>query len=247
MLSARPLIGITGRRGALGNLTGLPEMLSDLQYEMYLSDYSRGVLAAGGLPIWLPMDADPGDFIDRLDGLLLSGGADISPERWGASLEQYDTDPETNLPSPEPELERDEFELATYDAAAARGMAILGICRGHQIVNVGNGGSLHQHVPVHARFDEPPHAKVHEVAIEPDSLLGGLYGTSATVNSLHHQTIDTLATDLRATAHSDDGVIEGIEHRELPIVSVQWHPEMLTTRDTDPIFGWLVDTASAGL
>ena len=235
-MTTRPLIGLTGRRKVGSTIIGMPEVLGDLQYEMYYSDYARGVLAAGGLPVNLPMDIDPADIIDRLDGILLSGGADIGPDRYGA-------EPETDQFPPEPE--RDEFELALYKSATARGLATLGICRGHQMINVGGGGTLHQDVPPHAGFDQPVTTELHTIEIEPDSILRNLYGPSSRVNSLHHQTIDTVADDLRVTARADDGVIEGLEHRTLPVVSVQWHPEMMATRDTDPIFRWLVEAASA--
>ncbi len=101
---------------------------------------------------------------------------------------------------------------------------------------------MHQHVPEHAGFTLPPSTLLHDVQIAPDSVLGSLYGPDHKVNSLHHQTVDKLGAGLRVTA-VHDGSIEGLEHESLPIVAVQWHPEMLPTRSTDPIFAWLVDAA----
>ncbi len=113
------------------------------------------------------------------------------------------------------------------------------------MVNLQAGGALHQDIPPHARFDIDPASLVHTLTIEPDSVLAGIYGSSREVNSLHHQTVDRVADGYRVTARSEDGTVEGLEHPDLPIVSVQWHPEMMATRDADPIFGWLVDAAVA--
>lgn len=230
----RPLIGLTGRRKKADRLAGNPEILGDLDFDMYYADYARAVLAAGGLPVHLPIDVDPADMAGHLDAVLLSGGADIEPDRYGAT-----SDPETEAG----EDERDRFELSLLDAATERGLPTLGICRGIQVVNVHAGGTLHQHVPVHAAFNSPVTTLAHEVTMEADSVLGALYGERRPVNSLHHQTVAELGAGLRVTALADDGTVEGLEHESLPIVAVQWHPEMMTTASEDPIFGWLVDAA----
>jgi putative glutamine amidotransferase len=192
------------------------------------------VLEAGGLPVHLPIDVDPAEVVDRLDGLLLTGGADIGPDRYGSA-------PETDLYPPEPD--RDEFELGLLGRATELALPTLGICRGLQMINVHAGGTLHQHVPTHAAFDKATTTESHEVTFEPDSTLGALYGESRGVNSLHHQTIDRVGAQLRVTARSGDGTIEGIEHLDLPVVAVQWHPEMMLTHASDPLFTWLVGNA----
>jgi len=230
-----PLIGLTGRRKTGGDVTGTPALLASAQIDMYYSAYAQAVAEAGGLPVHLPMDAHPAACVERLDGLLLSGGADIDPGRYGQEA--------TNDYYP-PEPDRDAFELALADAAAARRLPVLGICRGHQLLNVHGGGSLHQHVPAHACMDRPPSDEVHEVRMAPGSLLADLLGPSRLVNSLHHQTLDEVASDYRVTARSDDGTVEGLEHVGLPIVTVQWHPEMMNSRADDPLFAWLVKQAS---
>jgi len=97
----------------------------------------------------------------------------------------------------------------------------------------------------HARYDVDPSGPIHEIAITEASTLAGLYGTTHQVNSLHHQTVATLATDLVVTAAHGDGTVEGVEHRSLPMIAVQWHPEMLDTCTTDPLFRWIVDQAMA--
>jgi len=236
MSDPRPLIGLSGRRKKGNQIVDNLDTLAHLDIDLYYTDYARAVLSAGGLPVHLPLDVAPDEIAEHLDGILLSGGADIGPERYG-------TDPETDLYPPE--AERDDFELALLGEAVARELPTLGICRGLQLINVHAGGTLHQHVPEHAGFDQPPTHHLHEVAIEPDSALGALYGERRPVNSLHHQTVDVVGADLRVTARSDDGTVEGIEHVKLPVLAVQWHPEMLATASTDPVFEWLVDAASA--
>jgi len=232
---SRPLIGLTGRRKIGSDIIGMLAPLADKQLDIYFSDYAHSVIAAGGLPVYLPSDVDPIQVVDRLDGILLTGGADIGPARYGAESE-------TDLYPPEPE--RDEFEFGLLGEASSRGVPVLGICRGHQLINVHAGGTLHQDVPLHAVIDKPPTTETHEITFEAGSTLGDIYGASTWVNSLHHQTIDALGPGLLATARAEDGVVEGIEHPGLPIVSVQWHPEMMASRDSDPIFAWLVDAAA---
>ena len=229
-----PLIGLTGRRKTGADFTAQPESLKHLEGDWYYADYARGVLAAGGLPVHLPLDADPALFVDRLDGILISGGADVWPERYGAQpLETADP----------PESERDDFELGLLDAATAASLPVLGICRGLQIINVHAGGTLHQHIPEHARYDVAPNGPIHDISIVAGTSLAGLYGETHEVNSLHHQTVDSVGTDLTVTATHEDGTVEGLEHNTLPMLAVQWHPEMLDTRESDPVFAWIVETA----
>ena len=122
---------------------------------------------------------------------------------------------------------------------------MLGVCRGLQLLNVATGGTLHQHVPDHSRFDVAPDSLVHPVEFAADSELARMYGPRAEVNSLHHQTIDRLGEGWRVTASDPtDGTVEGVEHERLPMIAIQWHPEMLATRDSDPVFAWLVARAA---
>jgi putative glutamine amidotransferase len=165
---------------------------------------------------------------------VLPGGPDVDPARYG---EEAVTD---LYP---PELERDEYEARLFDVALDEATPVLGICRGLQLINVHLGGSLHQHVPVHARYDVGPEAETHEVTFVPGSVLGSIYGERRAVNSLHHQTIARLAGGMTPTAMAADGEIEGVEHSRLPVVAVQWHPEMMDGSDTDPLFGWIVEAA----
>lgn len=230
-----PLIGISGRRKTGRQVSDLPEYFDDMQIDMYFSNYAEAVAAAGGIPLHLPINLDPCQIVARLDGLLLSGGTDIEARRYGRQAQ-------SNLFPPEPE--RDEFELDVLKHATTKQIPVLGICRGQQLVNVGFGGTLHQDVPAHSKAEVWQKNERHKVDIQPDSTLHNLYGAVLQVNSLHHQSVDSLGEGLRVTAWSSDGVVEGLEHAELPVLCVQWHPEMMPTRDTDPIFSWLVHQAS---
>jgi putative glutamine amidotransferase len=231
----RPLIGLPGRRKFGRQVEGLPSNFGDVSMDLYVSAYAAAVFEAGGLPVHLPVDVDPGEYAGRLDGVLLPGGTDVDPALYGeaALTDMYP-----------PERERDDYEAALLDGAIATATPVLGICRGLQLINVHLGGSLHQHIPEHARYDVGPAAETHDVTFVPDSVLGAMYGERLAVNSLHHQTVKALADGLHATATSPDGEVEGIEHATLPIVAVQWHPEMMTGRSSDPLFAWLVAAAT---
>lgn len=212
----------------------MPSLHEHAAIDLYFADYARGVAEAGGLAMFVPVDADPATLIERLDGLILSGGADLDP----ATYRQAPISDRLRF-----EPERDELELALLDLAVDSATAVLGICRGLQLANVQAGGTLHQHIPEHAHFDKDRTALIHDVVFEPESVLGGLYGERLAVNSLHHQTADRIGVGYRVTGRSPDGTVEGLEHDSLPIVAVQWHPEMLPGRPVDPIFRWLVESA----
>ncbi|MGH1489650.1 MAG: gamma-glutamyl-gamma-aminobutyrate hydrolase family protein [Acidimicrobiales bacterium] len=240
--SAKPLIGLSGRRKSAKDVAGFPDSLSGLEIDLYIADYARAVLAAGGLPVHLPMDADPTDYLGQIHGVLLSGGADIAPEMYG-----QEPDGQGGY-----EPERDALELTLLAGAIDQDLPVLGICRGLQMINVHAGGTLHQHVPEHARYDVAPHAKTHEVTFESETRLSLLYGGSTDsspsarmVNSLHHQTIDELGHGLKVSARGDDGVIEGLELPGQDLLAVQWHPEMLL--EPEPVFDWLISQANKRL
>jgi putative glutamine amidotransferase len=229
---SRPLIGLPGRRKTAAQVEGFPQALHGLDIDLYLADYSRSVLHAGGLPVNLPLDADPCQYLPHLSGIVLTGGADIEPEFYGQ-------DPDGNGGY---EPERDELELALLAGALDAGLPVLGICRGLQLLNVHSGGTLHQHRPLHARYDVDPSARVHPVSFDAGSCLQAILGPRVTVNSLHHQTVDRLGGGLVVTGRADDDTIEGIEIPGRPVIAVQWHPEMLS--NADPLFSWLIEQAN---
>jgi putative glutamine amidotransferase len=234
----KPLIGISGRRWKASNLgPRVPRALHDVAVDLHFSDYGRSVALAGGLPVELTREADVNELLDRLDGLILSGGADVEPSRYGAL-------PDPHLGPTEPD--RDEWESALYRGARDRGMPVLGICRGFQLINVIEGGTLRQHLDLedgvgHPQWNVDGHEATHTVRITGGPIMQSLFQGDVAVNSLHHQSVDQLATSLVATAIAPDGVIEGIESPDGRVLGVQWHPELLSA--PDPTFTWLVDAA----
>jgi putative glutamine amidotransferase len=186
----------------------------------------------GGLPLVLPVvgDTDVAGFVEHLDGLLLSGGEDVSPELY---------DQRVRRPEWAGNPRRDRFELALFEAFAARDRPILGVCRGHQVLNVALGGTLHQDLVEDGRVTDPHRDPVrycrlrHDVRLRRPGYLFDLYGVEgAAVNTVHHQAVDVLGDDLEVLAESHDGLVEAVRHRSLRwAVGVQWHPEWILESD----------------
>ena len=165
----------------------------------------------------LPLSTRAADYAQALDGLVLQGGADISPLAYGE---------EPLKPEWAGDPLRDGYEIELVRAFTAAGKPVLGICRGAQLINVALGGSLHQDIPAHRSDDYDQHA--HEVRLEPGSGLAQLYGETGPrrVVSIHHQAIKRLAPGLKVEARADDGVIEAVRGTGAGYVcAVQWHPE----------------------
>jgi putative glutamine amidotransferase len=217
---------------------GGPAVLDALTVDLYFTGYADHIGAAGGLAVHLPSRADPRSTMDRMDGLVLTGGTDVDPARYGAAVPMLGpaSGPSARATTPPLDPDRDAVELALLDVALERGLPVLAICRGLQLVNVGRGGTLHAHLA-----DHHPASGRHDVLVEPGSVLGGLYGATASVNSVHHQGVDRLGADLVVTARARDGVVEGIELPGAQLLGVQWHPEQMA--GPQPVFGWLVDAA----
>lgn len=232
-----PLIGITGEQKPATSLVDVHGMLRGRDIDVFYDDYGRAVLEAGGMPVWIPASA-PASIIDRLDGLLLSGGDDIDPAAYGQA-------PHPALGTPN--VARDAHERDLLEAALGAGLPILGVCRGAQVLNVHLGGTLHQHVPAHTDATLPIDQAFHRVAFADGSIGRSVYGAEAAVNSLHHQGIDRVADGLDATGITvggpDDGLVEAVEIAGKPVLAVQWHPEM--TGRVDPVFTWFVEAAAA--
>jgi putative glutamine amidotransferase len=194
------------------------------------SNYVRAVLAAGGLPIIFTPDLSRDETVELFsdcDGLLLTGGEDIDPARYGAT-------PHPKLGELDPR--RDENELALVTEARARDLPILGICRGIQLCNVAFGGTLFQDLPseLPGTVDHDPpvdrQLRSHPITVAERSRLAEMLGeVEFSANSFHHQAIDRLGTGLVASAVAPDGVIEAVESADAHewIVAVQWHPEEL--------------------
>jgi putative glutamine amidotransferase len=223
----RPLIGVTTSELRPSSAGTLRRHGEPPHAEMALGmTYLRAIEEAGGIPVVLPPLGDAVAYLDRLDGICLSGGPDLDPDAYGAPERHAELGPT------EPGL--DAFELELARAADTRGLPILGICRGAQALNVARGGTLHQHLPGHRQI-EPATATTHTVQIEPGSRLAEIAGAGRLrVNSFHHQAVDVLGRGLRAVAHSADGVVEAIEDRNPArprlVLAVQWHAEGLTAQ-----------------
>jgi putative glutamine amidotransferase len=236
----KPLIGITGRRWSAERVADfLPAALHDAEFDLHFTEYPAAITRAGGIPVGLTRDAPVGECLARLDGVVISGGADVDPARYGAK-------PDVNLGHPEPE--RDAWELAVIAECMRADIPLLGICRGAQLIQVAMGGGLVQHVDLsdgvgHPRFDEPRNVACHRVGFTAGTLAHRLYGETAEVNSLHHQTLAAVASGLVASGHAPDGVIEAIELPGKPVFAVQWHPEMLLDH-VDPSLTWLIETST---
>jgi putative glutamine amidotransferase len=203
--------------------------------------YLDKVLGAGATPVILPAVPDIAGVLARLDGLLLVGGGDLDPMRYGAIPH-----PKNNRVN----LVRDDAEMALIEEALQQRLPILGICRGLQLLNVALGGTLHQHVPDvvgHERHSGGDGVFTrHDVHLNPRCVLSrALTRTTLEVSSLHHQAIDRLGRGLTPCAWSDDGLIEAVELEGHPFtVGVQWHPE---ADEEVGVFTALVAAAAAPL
>jgi putative glutamine amidotransferase len=242
MFDGRPLVGLTARRLAEGRVTGWQSAGSGER-----AGYMERVRAAGGLPVLL--DPAPGAASDaealvaRLDALVLTGGPDVEPTRYGqvAHGSVYGTDEHV-----------DGFEMAITRAALTARLPLLAICRGIQVLNVVCGGTLFQHIPdrpgvePHGRPGERNGERAQRIEIVAGSRLARVMGTTAPVCSCHHhQAVDQVGEGLRVVGRAADGVIEAIESTDpgMPVLAVQWHPE--DTAANDPAQQALFDAVVA--
>lgn len=228
MTGVRPVVGIVAGRHQVPRpwgvlpVQGTTEPLPDV------------LAAAGALPVVVPVLA-PGalaaaDLLGAVDALLLAGGGDLDPATYGAD--------------PHPRTEgadrlRDDTEVALARAAIELDLPVLGLCRGMQILNVALGGDLVQHVDGHLLT--PP--ATHPITTVPGSLVAQLAGARPEVGSLHHQAVGRLGHGLVATAASDDGVPEALELPGRAVLGVQWHPELQPGAVQKALLDWLVRSA----
>jgi putative glutamine amidotransferase len=217
-----------------------------------LEDYRQAILHAGGEVRILEPGDDPVEQLQHIDGLLLAGGSDIAPGRYGEEPHPTVTDVD---------LERDAFELSIVGEARRRDVPILAICRGIQVLNVAAAGTLVQDIPsqvpggVEHMLTSPPHESyelAHEVWFEKESLLGRLMrerlsdADTCEVNSRHHQAVKQLAAGFKVSATAPDGVVEAIEDPAARFcLGVQWHPENFwRTGEFRPLFEGFLEAAS---
>jgi len=233
-VSTTPLIGLTVYREEAA--WGVWQQRADL----LPAQYAEAVTSVGGVPVLLPLTVTPGAAeaaVSRLDGLVISGGADVDPGRYGA-------EPHPRTAGWRPD--RDAWETALLDAAAAVDLPVLGVCRGMQVMAVHAGGSLDQHTPDLVGHDEhSPGGDVFgevRVTTEAGTRVASLVGDSLSVNCHHHQSVAS-HPGFEASAHAADGTLEAMETPgDRFCVAVQWHPE--TAADVGLLAG-LVRAASA--
>lgn len=216
----------------IGITTGFHEGKSARYLRLDVRNY-EAIINSGGCPIILAETSDErtlDDYINSIEGLLLTGGGDIDPEHYGEVL-----DGSIGI-----DKNRDTFEFFLYQKAMERGLPVLGICRGIQIINVAAGGSLYQHIENHNRLDSDGNPNFHNVNIMKNTSLHKIFGVSAVeTNTMHHQSVKIVAPGFRVSATADDGTIEAIESENGFTIGVQCHPEELYR--TQNIFGKLFD------
>jgi putative glutamine amidotransferase len=221
----RPLIGITSSSIIVDNKP----------YNRMYAPNAQAIARAGGLPVYIPTHLDDDtlhELYQTLDAVLLPGGPDVDPSYYGE--ERHPLTIHIDAP-------RDSLELTMAKWAVADDMPVLGICRGHQVLNVALGGTLVQDIPseIHTPLQHdipdtlPRSTRIHEIAIDTNSRLASILGqTHLSVNSLHHQSVEKAAPGAVVTATAPDGVVEALEVPDKAFaLSVQWHPEDLYQND----------------
>jgi putative glutamine amidotransferase len=234
----QPVVGITTLQGKNPN---------ELPTVMLIQAYVYAIMQAGGVPVLIPSMLAEGGWevlYERLDGILFSGGGDIS-------LDYFDGEPHPRIDEVDPL--RDSVELSLFRAVVEDGKPFLGIGRGIQTVNVGLGGTLYTHLPEQfpSKIDHtyPGNMRtviVHEVKVEEGTRLAEVVGEPILkVNSLHHQGLKDVAPELRITGYAPDGLVEAVELPKHPFgLAVQWHPEWLTDQQsTRNLFKAFVEAA----
>jgi putative glutamine amidotransferase len=220
----------------------LPTPLGDrtLLYTLDPS-YTDRIAEAGAQPLVIPRGFDPAAALEGMHGLLLSGGSDIHPSTYGVGDDGY---------AEEADRAVDEWELALIGEARRRRLPTFGICRGMQLLAVGHGGTLIQHVDLDdhpgmgALGPEETMSRRHPVTIDPRSRLArAIHCPTVNVNTIHHQAVATPGS-LRVSARGPGGVIEALEADDWPALGVQWHPEKMEEPEQRGLFSWFVSQAT---
>jgi putative glutamine amidotransferase len=227
-----PLIGISLSLDATGRFR------RGRRYHYLDERYAEAVAYAGGVPAYLPIQPRCEEIADRIDGLVIPGGDDIVPDVPYPEEVRFEATPPEQI----------DFDRALLARALARGIPILGICYGMQILALHHGGSLHHHIPLDVRgagdHDLPEGEARHPLLVKPGTLLEATIGAHPEpVNSSHHQAVASPGEGLRASARAADGVIEAIEREgERFCLGVQWHPERISGAHRSRIFGAFVSS-----
>jgi len=234
----KPLIGITLDSEQAGGYSKFP-------WYAIRENYCDAVIDAGGLPVPLPHQPEiANDYLDMIDGLIITGGAfDVGPGLFGAKIRH-----ETVVTKDR----RTEFEFAVAKGAIKKDMPLLGICGGQQLLNVVLGGTLIQHIPDeinNALAHEQPNPRDepgHNIAVKTNTLLHQITGTETmSVNSAHHQAVKSIGDSVVINAAAPDGVIEGIEFPSKRFcLGVQWHPEFSIDPGDKRIFDAFIDAST---
>ena len=222
--------------GITGNIITYkrPEEVAAFDANYTPREFSQAVELAGGIPYIIPImdESLAEEIMSSLDGLILTGGQDVSPLL-------YNQEPHQAIQETSPQ--RDTFELSLINAAIHQGKAILGICRGLQLLNVRYGGTLYQDLSedktayLQHNQQSLPQFPTHRIQIKDQSSLSPIFGKEITVNSFHHQAIDQLGQGLTVIAQSLDQVIEAVEAPADNVIAVQWHPELTHIHDQHSI------------
>jgi len=231
-MDKKPIIGISG-----SILIAEGGVFTGYQRAYVNHAYVEAVIKAGGIPFIIPFNIDKEitkEQIKYIDGLILSGGHDIFPQLFGE-------EPRQNIG--ETFLDRDNFDILLLKTAVDQKKPVLGICRGHQIINVAFGGTMYQDLSYNkdiyikhsqaTKWDRPTHA----VEVKENSFLSKIFGKEGLVNSFHHQIVNKVADGFKITALSKDGAVEGIENisDDKFILGVQWHPESMIHTDKNSV------------
>ncbi|GLI54828.1 anthranilate synthase component II [Propionigenium maris DSM 9537] len=234
----KKVVGVSGNRRSW----------SDFERDYVNTHYTDSIEMAGAVPLILPIttrEETIKSYIDMVDVLILSGGHDMDPVYYNEEVL-----PEGDMPF----RDRDAFDMLLIRYAVEKGIPILGICRGMQVLNVYFGGSLYQDLKYNKNVylkhiqESSPGEHVHKVAIEEDSVLSEIFGEELWVNSYHHQLVKEVGEGLKVTGRASDMAVELIEWRDSSrfIVGVQWHPEMMYSsgsREMGRIFKLLLEWA----